>query len=351
MLSCINKNSKEFRDLLQASGLSENYVEAYCRYYSDTYGRFPYLDELPGANSEQYVVKSLKINNDGYTSIENVKNQTGESEISSINASLNNKYRDLEIEAVDIGDGLLKINIEHKPNGIDVTPQIELANTNQYLILDDVCDKLANLYGINIVPITNSEINENPELLNLKDAQIAKAFIYNNTIYINTDNSTMDSKIHELLHLLFSTMRNIDPNLYYKFIQRALNFDNFENIAKLYPNRTQGDLLEEVFVTELSKHLAGLSSSLDSLNNQEYYELNYQLTRLLDIIFQGEISSRSIPDRELFTLSFSEVGRMVDSPITKAKFLGSLDDTKIHRIMANTKSQLLKSKKLKEVCE
>jgi len=36
-----------------------------------------------------------------------------------------------------------------------------------------------------------------------------------------------------------------------------------------------GDLLEEVFVTELAKHLAGLDSSIDQLSDTEYNEIHY----------------------------------------------------------------------------
>lgn len=97
----------------------------------------------------------------------------------------------------------------------DFQQQSELSNVHGTIILDSFCDKLQSLYGINVVPITNAEINQDSTLSKIIDASVAKAFIYNNTIYINTDNATIDSKVHELLHLLFATMRDVNPEMYF----------------------------------------------------------------------------------------------------------------------------------------
>lgn len=353
MLSCINKNSKEFRDLVQISELSENIVEAYCRYYSDAFGRFPYLDELPNSNSEQYLKEHLKLDSNNFSEIKSLLDYTGASDLQSAIQKINDIHRDLEVTGVQISDQDVILEIQHKPPmySQEFRQQKELQNSHGTIILDSFCDKLQSLYGINIVSITNAEITQDKNLSQILDAPVAKAFIFNNTIYINTDNSTIDSRVHELLHLLFSTMRDVNPELYFNLISKAESFSNFDFIAKNYPNRTMGDLLEEVFVTELAKNLAGLNSSLSELSKSEYNEIHYQITRMLDTLFEGEISTKCIPDDELYNLTFGKVGQMVNSPITSYKFLGSLDQTKIHRILSNTKSQLLKDNRLKEICE
>jgi hypothetical protein len=69
-----------------------------------------------------------------------------------------------------------------------------------------------------------------------------------------------------------------------------------------------GDLLEEVFVTELAKHLSGLESSISELSEAEYNEIHYQITRMLDTAFEGEISTKCIPEDELYNLSFGKIG-------------------------------------------
>lgn len=353
MLSCINKNSKQFRDLVQISGLSESTVEAYCRYYSDNFGRFPYLDELPNSNSEPNLRKTLNVTKEGAVKVSKLLDYSKADSIQSAIQEINNIHRDLEIEATQISDEDAILEIQHKPKMYSegFQQQDELVNGHSNIILDTICDKLQNLYGVNIVSITNSEINNDPELSKIPDVQISKAFIYNNTIYINTNNATIDSKVHELLHLLFATMRNINPDLYFNLISKAEKFSNFSNIAVHYPNRAYSDLLEEIFVTELSRYLSGLNSSITELSEAESNEIHYQITRILDISLEGEISTRCIPDNELYTHSIGKVGQLVNSPITSYKFYGSLDETKIHRMLANTKSRLLKDKRLKEICE
>ena len=352
MLNCINKNSKEFRNLVEMSGLSEFYIESYSRKYLDELGRFPYLDEIPNSNSEPYVQKKLKMKG-RFGSVSELLKYTGASNVNDAVIALNNIHRDLEIRAVQVSEDSVIINIEHKPEMYSETfePQTKINNNHSSIILDDFCNKLATLYGINIVPITNDEINVDQTLKQIPNVQVSKAFIVNNTIYINTDNATIDSKVHELMHLLFATMRDTTPELYFQFIQKAQSFNNFNYIARNYPNRTMGDLLEEVFVTELSRHLAGLDSSISQLSEQEYNEIHYQMTRMLDIAFGGEISSRCIPEDELYNLTFGQIGMRVNSPVTSYKFQGSLNETEIHRILANQKSKLLRENRLKEICK
>lgn len=351
--NCIDTNSKQFRDLVEISGLSELYVEAYCYKYTNEYGRFPYLDEIPNSNSEPYLRKQLKLTKGNFTKLNRLFETTGTRTLRNALLKINDLYRDLEIQATQITKEDIVLEIRRKPQmySQNLEQQEELNNSHGAIILDTFCDKLQELYGINIVTITNEEIPNIPELAGIQDAPVSKAFIYNNTIYINTDNATIDSKVHELLHLLFSTMRDINPELYFNLISKAQSFSNFDFIAQNYPNRTMGDLLEEVFVTELAKHLSGLESSISNLSKEEYNEIYYQITRMLDTAFEGEVSTRCIPQDELYNSTFGKIGQLVNSPVTSYKFLGSLDNTKIHRILANTKSQLLKENRLEEICE
>ena len=116
-------------------------------------------------------------------------------------------------------------------------------------------DKLQDLYGINIKYISNSELNSE-EWQQVPGVQSAKAFIFNGDIYVNTDNATIESPLHEMLHLIFGSIKYSEPELYQSLVDQAINFSSYDRTAKLYPNRTQNDLNEEVFITELSKYLA-----------------------------------------------------------------------------------------------
>ena len=327
MLSCINKNSKEFRDLVQMSGLPESHVEAYCRDYIDKFNRLPYLDELPHVDSENHLRKKFNIKSNNTISINNLLNQTGKQSIDEALSVVNNTYRDLEISGLDLGDGSLLLDIQHKPTKYIKQGIIEKVqdNTHSALIIDELANKLSTLYGMPIISLTTEELMQ--EIPNVPEISISKAFIYNNNIYINTDNATLDSKVHELLHLFFGSMKYINSDLYYDIVSKAQNFKHFDEIAKQYKN-----------------------SDIHNLSDKVANEIFYQVNRLLDISFMGDYSVRAIPINKLFNLSLSEIGRYVNSAITSQSFKGSIDDAKISRILANEKSQLIREGKLKEYC-
>lgn len=358
MKGCIDIKDQKFRDLVKISGLPELYVEAYCYKLGtqDEEGNyvFPKLDEIPNSNSEPYLREQLKTTKNDFAKTKDLLNYTKTTNIQQALIKLNTElHTDLEVDAVKLTDDIVILEINRRPStesNPDFEQQEVQNNRHSAIILDTFCDKLQKLYGVNIVTTTNAEINNSLELSQLPDAQVAKAFIYNNTIYINTDNATVDSKVHELLHLLFATMRDIDSEEYFKLIEMARKFKNFDHIAQSYPNRTQGDLLEEVFVTELAKHLAGLNSDIQEISEDDYNKIYRQITMMLDSSLEGQISSKSIPQDELYNHSFGKIGQLVNSRVTSYKFLGSLDQTKIHRILANTKSKLMREKRLEEVC-
>ena len=90
---------------------------------------------------------------------------------------------------------------------------------------------------------------------NLSEEILANAFIYNGIIYINSDNARIDSPIHEMLHLFIGNIRFQNPSLYMKFLGMVEGTNSFNEIQKLYGNRSHNDLLEETFVSELASFL------------------------------------------------------------------------------------------------
>ena len=348
MLACINKSSKEFRDLKEMSGLPEQTVEALCRKYTTTLGRFPYIDELPGANSEPHLIKKLGLSRNGATSIENLLNITGKNSVDGALTDLNNTYRDLQVSGVALDDDTIIINIEHRPSlyRSGEVQRVTQDNRHSALIVDDICDKLSSLYGIPIVSLTTLELQE--QLPQIPDSGIAKAFIYNNVIYVNTDNATLDSRVHELLHILFGSMKYSNPDLYYSLVKTAEQFET--DSMKFYKGRTKGDILEEVFVTELAKFLVDMPSQIDNLSELQFHEINYQMNRILDAAFMGDYSTRSIDQRQLLHLSLSDIGRYVNSALTNQSFKGSISDAEVSRILSNQKVDLIKKGELKEYC-
>lgn len=215
-------------------------------------------------------------------------------------------------------------------------------------VFNNIFTKLNNLYGIQINTITDKELaqkNWEPEI------QITNAFIKDGNIYINTDHAKADAPIHELTHLLLGSVRFKNPDIYFKIVESAQQFPNFQQFQQQNPNRAMNDILEEAFVTEMAKYLAGEKSIIEQLPQNVIYELHYNMKRLLDSAFMGQYSVKSIPNSQLYSLSLSELTTILNSNLLESNFSGSLDEAMQHRILANTKEDLIKKGDLREECK
>ena len=100
----------EYRTLKERSGISDFILEAICVDFLDKYDRFPYLDEIIGSNSEPYVRKTLQLDGHNSTNIDNILSTTGASTIEQANISLNDQYRDVEVEIIPLNkDAIVEI--------------------------------------------------------------------------------------------------------------------------------------------------------------------------------------------------------------------------------------------------
>lgn len=178
----------------------------------------------------------------------------------------------------------------------------------------------------------------------------AVSFISNGEIYINTDVATVDAPIHEILHVLVGSIKFQNPQLYESLTSLSQNFENYNRIARLYPNRTQQDINEEVFVNEFAKYITG-NSQLDNLPENIQYEIVYNITRLLDSMLMGDSSVRNIPINQLYQMSLREIAQTVNSAIMSNSLNFNLSDAEISRTLANKKQELMESNELKEVCK
>lgn len=348
---CINTKSFEFQTLKEKSGLSDFELEYQVQAFQEMYGRWPNLDELEGVDSEPYIRKSLHIREDNSTSIDRILEETGTEDIRDAKIQLNNEYRDKEIDIIPLKNDAI-VEITKRPNTQeDLSEDIyeQDAEVNNAVLMMQTIDKLQDLYGINIKYISNSELNSE-EWQQVPGVQSAKAFIFNGDIYVNTDNATIESPLHEMLHLIFGSIKYSEPELYQSLVDQAINFSSYNRIAKLYPNRTQNDLNEEVFITELSKYLTGKQSDLAGLDPSVMHEISYNMYRLLDTVMMGGNSVKTIPESVLYNLNMKQVAQIVNSAIAQGRNVGSLDSSQVSRIMANVKSDLLSKGLLREEC-
>lgn len=353
MLTCINKNSPEYQTLKNKSGIQDYILNAICRNYLDEYGRFPYLDELQGSNSEPHLKERFHIINNG-ASVDTILQETGTETIEDATISINNEYRDLEVEITPIVDEAI-IDITHRPttNNFNVTPVEVDATINSYQVFNNSLQKLANLYGINFNTVTDAELTT-PEWREIApEVATANAFVRNGQIYINTDHSSVDAPLHELMHILVGSMRFTNPNLYQELVNSVEKFPNYKILSQDYINRSKNDMNEEIFVTEVSRYLLGLSSNISNFDLKILNEINYNVKRVLDSILMGQDSVKTITDDLLYTKSFKELAQVVNSTALNNQFKGfiNVEGSSLHRRLNNIKSDLFKNKQLKEHCD
>ncbi len=354
MLTCINKNFPEYQTLKNKSGIQETILDAVCRNFLDKYNRFPHLDELPNANSEPYLKKTLNIDKYNGTLISKVLDTTGKNTIEEANASINDEYRDLEVKLVPIEQETL-VEISHKPTAYNFdneTIQVD-SNPNSHIVFNNLVQKLSDLYGIKFNTITDAELNSEQWKNLISDVGSVNSFIYNGEIYINLDKNSVDSPIHEMMHILIGSMRFTNPSVYQQLVDSVQNFPNYQNLIGNYSNRTRNDVNEEIFVTEVSKYMSGLPSNIGSLDSKLQYEIAYNIKRILDIALMGQDSVKALSQDKLAQLSFKQLAQEVNSSIMTNKFFGTLnvEGSALHRKLNNIKSDLIKQQLLKEVCD
>lgn len=352
MANCININSAQYRELKRLSTLPETLLKAYIAQYQESHnGRFPMIDEIPGASSLEAIKQDLKITEDGTSKIEDIMNFAGTSDLNKANVVINDKFRDLDVELIPLNKTAI-VDIKERPSlfRYEESPENDFNFVDSSIFIVNSLDKMAKTMGIGIKHMTIETMKKEGILDKVPDANQAHAFVYNGDIYINTDLTSTDAKIHELMHILLGSMRFKNPELYSELIESVQNLPNLQDYAIKYPNRTQSDLFEEIFVDQFSKYLAGLDNDMANLDSDVLYQISYNITRTLDSILMGDNSVAAIDDETLYGSSLKEIAKMVNSSTMVNKAHGFLEDALIHRVLANVKQELFENGDLKEFC-
>lgn len=354
MLTCINKNSSEYQTLAKRSGISDFMLESICRDFLEKYGRFPNLDELQGSNSEPSLRQEFKINNYNSANIDRILEKTGRQTIEEANAAINDQYRDLEVEITPLNKEAI-VDITHRPttDNFNVQPIQVDNNPNSYLVLNNTLQKLGQLYGIKFNEITDAELNSEQWRGIIPDSNSVNAFVYNGQIYINTDRASVDAPLHEMMHIFVGSIRFQNPSLYTDLINLSEQFPNYNKLIQQFPGRTRNDVNEEIFISEVSKYLTGQPSNVGNLDSKLQYEISYNVNRLLDTILMGQDSVRTLSKDRVFTLSLKQIAQEVNSSIMSNKFHGTInvENSELHRVLNNMKSDLYNQGVLKEYCD
>lgn len=348
-MTCLNRKDPGYQALLKKSGISQISFDAYVSDFLDKFGRYPHLDEIPRANSRGHLIESLGIVNDTI-GIDKLLEDTDSQSLPEAVDKLNDEYRDLDIEVNPLNQSAL-IDARRRPSPFEHKDSEEYEiddNPNSLEVFSNLCNKLRDNYGINFHVINDNDLDQWDDVPEVKTAS---AFVQNGEIYINSDLARVDAPIHELTHILLGSVRFKDPDLYFGLVNQAQNFKHFEDKLSNYPNMTRDDAMEEVFVEEVGRYLAGLDSDIIKLPNDVQYELHYNIKRLLDTVLMGQYSVKSIENKELYNMTITDLVKAVNSMILQPMSIMGLDQAQLHRMLANEKTQMIKDGNLKEDCK
>lgn len=353
MSSCINTESAEYRALKQRSGLSDFQLKVGLRtYWADHEGLWPHLDELPLVDSENSLRESLKIRkSDNSAKIDDILQATTTGSVEEATIYINNNHRDLNTTIFPVADRAI-VNIEKRPSPYKLVQgeARDLSVVNPQVFIGQALENLAQNFGIQTIFKTTRELKEMGILDQVPEGVEVSAFVLNGNIIVNADVASVDAPVHELMHVLLGSLKFTQPDLYYNLIQVAQQLPTFEERAALYPHRAQSDMFEEVFVQEYARYLSGLPSEFSKLDPELLYQLDYEVSRTLDTILNGDNSVRLLPRAIRFGSSLKTLGVIVNSKNMESKFREFSESAYMSRILANMKTDLFKQKKLEEVC-
>lgn len=229
---------------------------------------------------------------------------------------------------------------------VDPPAKIEPANTTPSLLhprgtIEVICDSMRRR-GIPIHYGTSTDG--------------IKAFTHNGEIYINRNECTIDSPLHELFHLLIAEYRFKSNNKYLDLLNSLEDTEEFKQTFKklknTYNDLTINDFKEEVLVHVLADYFAGrLMENYDKINQAgiDVVDLTKQVLQIENIhnvdLLQTTIS-KLILDNNSSLINNLLAGVHKDKYIEESK-LARLRS----KLLQNGKSKKKLVSKLKEKCQ
>lgn len=381
-MRCFNEDTAEYqrlKQIAQASGISEFKLRAYVSSYYDKFNAFPSLYLIPNIDSESYIRKELEIktNKDiSKVSKDKLLEYTGATTAEEAVAKLNNMFSDKEIYLGPELAGSYIIHIDRRAsiyedvfdtsfdfdtilkNNRVVANGGKLEKTSSVGILNNIIKRLSERHGVQIKEFTNESIDD-ALLKEVPNAKQVNAFIYNGTIYINTDVAKADAPLHELLHLILGQVRYKNPKLYTQLLDSLTSLPNFKvKIDQLrnnsvYADRTQSDLIEELLVTDFARTITdptykGIFENDNKLFEQVFQNVMYAIDTIL-------LPSQSVQSQDYYkTLNADLVtlSKRLGSALIMPTYNGTLniEDEISSRRISNLKQQLIHNGFLREEC-
>ena len=352
MNNCINKSAPEYRMLELMSGFKGNpsqmeVLDGYVEYYLDTTGEYPKPDQIPGFNSEKYINNKYDIK-DSTVKQETLANNLHTTNPQEQGLILSKVYSDKLISVSPIDNEVSHVEIISRPSTIIPENYFPKDYDNvEVNVINGMLHDLAKYSGLQFECINTQQASQ---ILDVPNAGLKKAFIKDGKVYVNDDIMTADSYIHEMLHIFIGSTKFSSPNLYSDLLNRTISTFEFNNMRKDFPERTEMDVAEEVLVTEFSKFLTGQESMFNNVPQKTLNKFIYDIKRALDVGIFGDISIKTLSNKELFGNKLVDVAKSVNSDLIRNNFMEVWSYSKYNRKLANMKESLLRNGTLKEYC-
>ena len=155
-MSCINTKSSEYQSLKKRAGNSARYLEGRCSRYLDDYGRLPYLDEIDGADSSKFLQKELDVHGRS-ADISTILEYTRSKSIEESVVKINDQFRDQETQILPMNKKAIIIQTKRPTFRTEFDENLKEIDktTSSPLVINNLLNKLSELYGIKFHEISN----------------------------------------------------------------------------------------------------------------------------------------------------------------------------------------------------
>ena len=298
MSICLDHESFEYQSLKNRTDIPGFHFDAICSYYLERYGRFPKLDEIPNTNSINVLNNKLGSSEEVLdiesgvpyhqftTSEEKLKKLLGipdrdsleENFLEEIKQKFIQAYPDLDLISFSKVGNKYTINVRRiASKWFNRKAEFEQnENVFSIVVINNLIEKAIQRFGRKIYKITDLDL-ASPKWNGLIDrSKTNKAFIYNGDIYINVDHATIEDTLHEFLHLILGSIEQKEGKDYYNLISKIASDEQWleSQLPMFYKpgtnqlDRSMSDILEELFVREMSKYLTGQKSKIQEFESE-----------------------------------------------------------------------------------
>lgn len=128
-------------------------------------------------------------------------------------------------------------------------------------LLRDLAQKIQDKLGVTIHIETQSTLEDLFKEWDEEMPSQVNGFIKNGEIYINSSVASTDTLLHEFTHIMLGVLKAKNFDNYYKLVNivgsHKSSTHEKSRMKKLYPNRAESDINEEVFANKFAAHMMG----------------------------------------------------------------------------------------------